>query len=803
MSTDNNSEQEEPQSHQQQPAETVIEEDALPPPQHQSAEEEENVAVVNDTNAVQDEVQGDEEEIPIAIEVVSDEDEIDVDGVQYPKEEVISREPIVFEDNVTITLGQPHNLVADGFVNFCMGNIHSGNDTFLQTHRLGGDELKNACHKIRGVQPGYARITEAYGLKNFKYIIHGILPMVETKFLGVTPQLTYLSIISVLDCALENNVKTLIMPPLFAIEPNISCYLTLLAVKKWKQDNPQGIDNITIVCELESDFVAFHHQIPAIDTIDDFSAESLDDFFPSLQYTTQDYPAQQGYVESEYNYAGNYYPTDEAYEYSENEATRKVDMSMNVTQTLPRTENMLEQRSLIRNIQLHAEEPDTKEIHDLYQKMFYLTDGGIRLQLSRNLSPTMLPIEEPDGRIRQYRLTTQSRNGDAYYFRCSHCEFLSKKTETQYRPKMTVRDGSIVGSYYPMHHPECHPVTKRQIIVQQIDRQARCKIMDQNMMMRQMYERENGISEGEINEADLKLPQEAAETAAAVAGASKVKFPTWEQVRKQYYRLRAKGEKLAAAGQRRETHMPFVDAVPIMVQPDEKTITTDVIQRAERQFDAEAFGMNEEDIQNAEKVKHEMMYHPQQVYTTYASTSQITYDEEGNEVIEEGAEYYEDPYPQRHGVIVKEEIAQERHQAKRQMLGMPRYSSLVMSNADTRYNHRMTELEQMAPELVLEEYPIEMESPPQHQPKKRVSIIRKVKPAVAIVPRRKRNAPTDEQPSTSEPPPKKQPERRTSTNSSAAPPTPAKMEPSSSMSQEPVRRSGRQSLGRPPTRFTD
>lgn len=222
---------------------------------------------------------------------------------------------------------------------------------------------------------------------------------------------------------------------------------------------------------------------------------------------------------------------------------------------------------------------------------------------------------------------------------------------------------------------------------------------------------ENGISEGEINEADLKLPQEAAETAAAVAGASKVKFPTWEQVRKQYYRLRAKGnlqqlilihynsffvgEKLAAAGQRRETHMPFVDAVPIMVQPDEKTITTDVIQRAERQFDAEAFGMNEEDIQNAEKVKHEMMYHhPQQVYTTYASTSQITYDEEGNEVIEEGAEYYEDPYPQRHGVIVKEEIAQERHQAKRQMLGMPRYSSLVMSNADTRYNHRMTELEQ-------------------------------------------------------------------------------------------------------------
>uniref|UniRef100_A0A914XYN4 RYYR-CCHC domain-containing protein n=1 Tax=Panagrolaimus superbus TaxID=310955 RepID=A0A914XYN4_9BILA len=593
------------------------------------------------------------------------------------------------------------------------------------------------------------------------------------------------------------------MPPLFAIEPNIACYLTLLAIKKWKKDNPTAIDNITIVCELESDFVAFHHQIPAIDTIIDFSPDGLDDFFPSLQYTTQDYPAaHQGYVEAEYTYAGNYYPTDEAYEYSENEATRKVDMSMNVE----RSENMLEQRSLIRNIQLHAEEPDTKEIHDLYQKMFYLTDGGIRLQLSRNLSPTMLPIEEPDGRIRQYRLTTQSRNGDAYYFRCSHCEFLSKKTETQYRPKMTVREGSIVGSYYPMHHPECHPVTKGQIIVQQIDRQARCKIMDQNMMMRQMYERENGISEGEINEADLKLPLEAAETAAAVAGASRVKFPTWEQVRKQYYRLRAKGEKLAAAGHRRQNHMPFVDAVPIMVQPDEKTITTDVIQRAERQFDAEAFGMNEEEIQSADKVKHEMMYHPQQVYTAYDTTSQIaTYDEDGNEVIEEGAEYYtEDPYAQRHEVVVKEEVAQERHQAKRQILGMPRYSSLVMTNADTRNNQRMSQIEQMAPDLVLEEYPVEIESP-QQPPKKGVSIIRKTRPRVAIVPRRKRAAPTDDEPSTSEPLPKKQSQGVTPSSSAsssfAVSSTSTKMEPSSAMSQEPIRRSGRTSLGRPPTRF--
>uniref|UniRef100_A0AC34FX88 Uncharacterized protein n=1 Tax=Panagrolaimus sp. ES5 TaxID=591445 RepID=A0AC34FX88_9BILA len=342
---------------------------------------------------------------------VSDEDEIlvDVDGVQYPKEEVvISHDPIIFEENVTITLGQPHSLVADGLINFCMGNIHSGNDTFLETHRLSGDELKNACHKFRGVQPGYAR-----------------------------------------------------------------------TIKKWKSDNPTAIENITIVCELESDFMAFHHQIPAIDTIVDFSPKGVDDFFPSLQYTTQDYlpPAQDGYVEAQYStYTVNQYPTEEPYEYNENEATRKVDMSMNVE----RSENMYDQRSLIRDLQLRGEEPDAKEIHDLYQDMFYLPDGGIRLQLSRNLSPTMLPLEEPDGRIRQYRLTTQTKNG----------------------------------------------------------------------------------------------------------------------------------EKLAAAG-RRPNDMPFIDAVPILIQPDEKTITTDFIQRAGRQFDAETFGVNEEDVQNGDEVKREMIYHPQ------------------------------------------------------------------------------------------------------------------------------------------------------------------------------------------------
>lgn len=73
-----------------------------------------------------------------------------------------------------------------------------------------------------------------------------------------------------------------------------------------------------------------------------------------------------------------------------------------------------------------------------FESLVY-SENGIRLQLSRNLSTTILTLEEGDtGLVRQYRLTTQNQAGDTFYFRCSKCESLSKKTGTNYRPKITV-----------------------------------------------------------------------------------------------------------------------------------------------------------------------------------------------------------------------------------------------------------------------------------------------------------------------------------------------------------------------------
>jgi hypothetical protein len=156
------------------------------------------------------------------------------------------------------------------------------------------------------------------------------------------------------------------------------------------------------------------------------------------------------------------------------------------------------------------------------------SENGIRLQLSRNLSTTILTLEEGDtGLVRQYRLTTQNQAGDTFYFRCSKCESLSKKTGTNYRPKITVRAGMILGTRHPIHHPDCRPLTKEGVVVQQMDRHARMRICSGRGDPREIYEemrqRVPGSESDDLNESDEHFPQ-------------------WDRVRKQYTRLHKYGK---------------------------------------------------------------------------------------------------------------------------------------------------------------------------------------------------------------------------------------------------------------------
>ncbi|KAH7728936.1 hypothetical protein AAVH_03309 [Aphelenchoides avenae] len=165
----------------------------------------------------------------------------------------------------------------------------------------------------------------------------------------------------------------------------------------------------------------------------------------------------------------------------------------------------------------------------VYNEM-YGSPSGIRLHLSRNLSSTILTVEQPDGFLRQYRMTTHSKEGDALYFRCSRCESLLKNGYGDYRPKITVRDGVIQGNRFPPHHPDCHPITKQSVVIQQMDRQARVRICNDGMEPRDVYDSTKEYADEEVH-------------------ADGDQFPEWNKVRKQYYRIRRlAGERSPQAG---------------------------------------------------------------------------------------------------------------------------------------------------------------------------------------------------------------------------------------------------------------
>ena len=124
-----------------------------------------------------------------------------------------------------------------------------------------------------------------------------------------------------------------------------------------------------------------------------------------------------------------------------------------------------------------------------------------------------------------------------------------------------------------------------------------------------------------------------------------------------------------------------MEAVPIMVQPDDSSINMDVIQRADRQLEVE-YGLGTD----IEEQQSSQMYSAPPVYTAYPSTSMM---DENGEIDEEG-EYYIEQQPvngrARLDVVVKEEIGEVKYsdQSRRELLGMPSLASRIASARKSR-----------------------------------------------------------------------------------------------------------------------
>uniref|UniRef100_A0A914YMP5 Macro domain-containing protein n=1 Tax=Panagrolaimus superbus TaxID=310955 RepID=A0A914YMP5_9BILA len=164
-----------------------------------------------------------------------------------------------------------------------------------------------------------------------------------------------------------------------------------------------------------------------------------------------------------------------------------------------------------------------------HEDIEHMKSNGMFLVLSAKLEPTILNLKDQDGKKRQYRMTNRSRDGRKLYFRCSRCDTLAKKCENAVRARLIICNGEVMGDEFPTHHADCEPWTDEQLLVQQIDRSSRKTVKEGLLQPFEAYQDAlTRISSVVANDSNaIELP----------------KFPEWNQVRHQYFRIKKRADR--------------------------------------------------------------------------------------------------------------------------------------------------------------------------------------------------------------------------------------------------------------------
>ncbi|KAI1715302.1 macro domain-containing protein [Ditylenchus destructor] len=437
--------------------------------------------------------------------------------------DMVMEDQSFFDDKLSLVLDdslKPQKIPEtdrDVIVNFCTPNILSGASHFQQIHDEAGAALKAEIENYAGMGPGSCRLTPAFDLAGYQKIAHCVLPTMHqsTKFVAVDEYDVSLCYRNALDMAAEAGLKSIVFDHPYILTDDAIAKVALDTIKKWITESPYAskFTRIIIAChssELLQLYVSValpmgdaelpvHPEddsaelfdptqaaVAAVDGDTSVAPQGQNGHMQTAQQALIDYkgPVDMKTLEAllRYDYEDQaeqqmggqydpYYDGDRAMRDEEMEYYNQSDLAYGQTdeERYPSATQYLWDKYQLTDQDIH------QSADQIYDEMFKTTEG-LQLQLSRNLSSTILTIEEENGMLRQYRMTTQSREGDTSYFRCSRCESLMKHTQSEYRPKITVKNGYIYGDCYPVHHPDCRPLTKYSVILQQMDREARMSV---------------------------------------------------------------------------------------------------------------------------------------------------------------------------------------------------------------------------------------------------------------------------------------------------------------------------------------
>jgi O-acetyl-ADP-ribose deacetylase (regulator of RNase III) len=426
----------------------------------------------------------------------------------------------LFNNKLSLIQCDPFALHADTLVSFVGSDA---GDYQERLSKLPGDECWKLYNKYSKLAPGNCRLIKASSsLPTYKYIAYAVLPPLFSQQNALNRYQLSLCYRNALDTTAEANLRTIVFPHDTSGFADVEIVLTTFYC--WLERSPYAaaMENIIVCCAEAKIFRTFTHVAEMIMSNDPQLA--LPQMEPEIAFESCEPEAPE--LEEEGEEVIMACPENEYYVMTEDKRTmsREHEFSSNTSTNDCNGNDFV----LVENGSANTPE-DARLLADVsassdrgiavYNQM-YGSPSGIRLHLSRNLSSTILTIEQPDGFLRQYRMTTQSKEKDAFYFRCSRCESLLKNGYGDFRPKITVRDGVIQGNRFPPHHPDCHPTTKQCVVIQQMDRQARVRISNDGADPRDIYEH----------------------VKQAVVDDEQAEFPEWNKIRKQYFRIKKASE---------------------------------------------------------------------------------------------------------------------------------------------------------------------------------------------------------------------------------------------------------------------